>query len=51
LVWCCKITKPCWLRDGALNTIGLSDVEYMKLKKQLAEYLLDNARIPVNESH
>jgi len=51
LVWCCKITKPCWLRDGALNTIGLSDVEYMKLKKQLAEYLLDNARVPVNESH
>jgi TIM-barrel protein len=51
LVWCCKITKPCWLRDGALNTIGLSDLEYMKLKKQLAEYVLDHARIPVNESH
>jgi TIM-barrel protein len=51
LVWCCKVTKPCWLRGSALNTIGLSDVEYMKLKKQLAEYLLDNAKIPVNESH
>jgi len=51
LVWCCKITKPCWIRDGVLNTIGLSDVEYMKLKKQLANYVLDHARIPVNESN
>ncbi len=51
LVWCCKITKPCWIRDGVLNTIGLSDSEYMKLKKQLAEYVLDHARIPVNESN
>lgn len=51
LVWCCKISKPCWIRDGVLNTIGLSDVEYMKLKKQLAEYVLDHARIQVNESY
>lgn len=51
LVWCCKITKPCWIRDGVLNTIELSDAEYMKLKKQLANYVLDHARIPVNESH
>ncbi|MFY9201464.1 MAG: methanogenesis marker 9 domain-containing protein [Methanosarcina flavescens] len=50
LVWCCKITKPCWIRDGVLHTIGLSDAEYMKLKKQLADYLLDHARIPANES-
>ncbi|HII80702.1 MAG TPA: methanogenesis marker 9 domain-containing protein [Methanosarcina sp.] len=51
LVWCCKITKPCWIRDGVLNTIGLSDAEYMKLKEKLAKYVLDHARIPVNESH
>ena len=50
LVWCCKISKPCWIRDGVLNTIGLSDAEYMKLKKQLAEYVMDHAKIPVNES-
>ena len=50
LVWCCKITKPCWIRDGALNALNLSDSEYMKLKEQLAKYILDNARIPVNES-
>ena len=51
LVWCCKITKPCWIRDGVLNTIGLSVAEYMKLKEKLAKYVLDHARIPVNESH
>lgn len=51
LVWCCKITKPCWIRDGVLNTIGLSDVEYMKLKQQLAKHIMDHARIPVNESY
>lgn len=50
LVWCCKITKPCWIRDGVLNTIDLSDSEYMKLKEKLAKYILDNSRIPVNES-
>ncbi|WP_440954458.1 methanogenesis marker 9 domain-containing protein [Methanosarcina sp. Mfa9] len=50
LVWCCKVTKPCWIRDGALNTLDLSDAEYMKLKEQLAKYILDHAKIPVNES-
>lgn len=50
LVWCCKITKPCWIRDGVLHTIGLSDAEYMKLKEKLAKHVLDHARIPVNES-
>ncbi|MCQ1536036.1 methanogenesis marker 9 domain-containing protein [Methanosarcina sp. KYL-1] len=50
LVWCCKITKPCWIRDGALNALDLSDSEYMRLKEQLAKYILDHARIPVNES-
>ncbi|MDI9394016.1 MAG: methanogenesis marker 9 domain-containing protein [Euryarchaeota archaeon] len=50
LVWCCKITKPCWIRDGVLHSIGLSDSEYMKLKEKLAKHVLDHARIPVNES-
>ncbi len=40
LVWCCKITKPCYLRDAALARIGLSGREYMALKKKLAEDLL-----------
>jgi putative methanogenesis marker domain 9 len=40
LVWCCKISKPCYLRDAALDAIGLSGKEYMKLKRELAKELL-----------
>lgn len=40
MTWCCKITKPCFLRDGVLDLVGLSDVEYMKLKKHLSEEIL-----------
>jgi putative methanogenesis marker domain 9 len=36
LVWCCKITKPCYLRDAALARIGLSKKDYMAWKKRLA---------------
>ncbi len=39
MTWCCKITKPCYLRDGALESSGLSDVEYMRIKKRLSEYI------------
>ncbi|MFB3764422.1 MAG: methanogenesis marker 9 domain-containing protein [Methanotrichaceae archaeon] len=39
LVWCCKITKPCCLRDAALVRIGLSKKDYMVWKKKLAESL------------
>ncbi len=49
LVWCCKLSKPCFLRDGVLDMIGLSDTEYMRLKRDLATYILDNAKKPVNE--
>ncbi|MDP2840752.1 MAG: methanogenesis marker 9 domain-containing protein [Candidatus Methanoperedens sp.] len=40
MAWCCKITKPCFLRDSALTSTGLSDVEYMRLKKKLSEYIM-----------
>jgi putative methanogenesis marker domain 9 len=40
LVWCCKITKPCFMRDAVLDRIGLSPRDYMKLKKKLAEDIL-----------
>jgi TIM-barrel protein len=48
LVWCCKISKPCYLRDGVLETLGVSDAEYMRLKKELADYIIDNAKKPIN---
>ncbi|WP_407356988.1 methanogenesis marker 9 domain-containing protein [Methanolobus sp. WCC5] len=44
LAWCCKISKPCFLRDGVLETLGVSDAEYMRLKKELADYILNNAK-------
>ncbi|WP_406670170.1 methanogenesis marker 9 domain-containing protein [Methanolobus sp. ZRKC4] len=50
LVWCCKISKPCFLRDGVLETLGLSDAEYMRLKKELADYIIENAKKPINGS-
>lgn len=43
LVWCCKISKPCFLRDGVLETLGLSDAEYMRLKKELGDYIIEQA--------
>ncbi|WP_292465390.1 methanogenesis marker 9 domain-containing protein [Methanolobus sp.] len=43
LVWCCKISKPCFLRDGVLETLGLSDTEYMRLKKELGDYIIEQA--------
>ncbi|MDO9518443.1 MAG: methanogenesis marker 9 domain-containing protein [Methanosarcinaceae archaeon] len=49
LVWCCKLSKPCFLRDGVLDMIDLSGAEYMQLKKDLATYILENAKIPINE--
>ncbi|MBN2110600.1 MAG: methanogenesis marker 9 domain-containing protein [Methanosarcinaceae archaeon] len=44
LVWCCKISRPCFLRDGVLETLGISDAEYMRLKKELADHILEHAR-------
>jgi TIM-barrel protein len=40
MVWCCKITRPCPWRDSSMQDLGFSDVEYMQLKKQLAERFL-----------
>jgi len=44
MTWCCKITKPCFLRDGVLEYTGLSDVEYMHIKKRLSEHILKHRK-------
>lgn len=44
MAWCCKITKPCFLRDSVLTSTGLSDVEYMRLKKKLSEYIMKKGK-------
>ncbi|NYT02545.1 MAG: methanogenesis marker 9 domain-containing protein [Methanosarcinales archaeon] len=40
LVWCCKISKPCFMRDAVLQSMNLSESDYMNLKRQLADELL-----------
>jgi TIM-barrel protein len=45
MTWCCKITKTCYLRDGALISSGLSDVEYMRIKKRLSEHILKQRKV------
>ncbi len=40
MIWCCKITRPCPWRDSTLQENEISDVEYMQLKKELAQKLL-----------
>lgn len=44
MAWCCKITKPCFLRDGALEKTKLSDVEYTNIKKKLSEHILKHRK-------
>ncbi|MDR0768157.1 MAG: methanogenesis marker 9 domain-containing protein [Methanosarcinales archaeon] len=41
LVWCCKGTKSCFYRDEALSDLGISQVDYMKMKRELSEKILD----------
>ena len=40
LVWCCKPSKPCPLRDMTLRNMGMSHEEYLDLKKELSERLV-----------
>jgi len=44
MAWCCKITKPCFLRDSVLERTKLSDVEYMHIKKKLSEHILKHRK-------
>jgi len=44
LIWCCKLTKPCFMRDAVLEQIGISGAQYMKLKKQLSDGILEHLR-------
>jgi predicted metal-binding transcription factor (methanogenesis marker protein 9) len=45
LIWCCKDSKPCPLRDMELQANGISHDEYMTLKKELAEEILKHTNI------
>ena len=39
LIWCCKPSKPCPLRDMTLKNMGMTHDEYLDLKKELSEKL------------
>ena len=41
LVWCCKATKACYYRDDTLKHLGLSREDYMALKRELSEKILN----------
>lgn len=40
LVWCCKPSKLCPLRDITLKNIGMTHDEYLDLKKELSDKLV-----------
>lgn len=49
LVWCCKTSKPCPLRDMTLRNIGMSEDEYLTLKKELSEAIVGTNPISSEE--
>jgi tRNA-dihydrouridine synthase B len=40
LSWCCKDSSPCMFRDLTLRQMGLSNPDYMRLKRELADTLM-----------
>ena len=44
MTWCCKISKPCFLRDGVLEVVGVSDIEFMQIKKRMSEEILSHRK-------
>jgi tRNA-dihydrouridine synthase B len=53
LAWCCKISSPCMFRNMTLKQAGLSAKEYMRLKRDLSDMIMDRVfhdRSPDNTS-
>ena len=42
MVWCCKFNKDCYLRNGAMEETSMDLIEYVRLKKQLADEIVKN---------
>ncbi|MCU0631604.1 MAG: methanogenesis marker 9 domain-containing protein [Methanolinea sp.] len=42
LAWCCKDSSPCMFREMTLREAGLSNREYMRQKKQLADKIMQH---------
>jgi tRNA-dihydrouridine synthase B len=41
LSWCCKDTSPCMFRDLTIRQLSLSSKDYMRLKRELSEKLME----------
>lgn len=41
LAWCCKTSSPCMFRDMTLKQAGISKKEYMRLKRDLSDTIMD----------
>ncbi|HVP94069.1 MAG TPA: methanogenesis marker 9 domain-containing protein [Methanoregulaceae archaeon] len=48
LSWCCKDSSPCIFRDMTLGQAGLSNKEYMRLKRELSEKVLNHIFYDIN---
>jgi putative methanogenesis marker domain 9 len=52
LSWCCKTSSPCMFRDMTLKQAGVSRKEYMRLKRDLSDTIMERIfhDIPSDES-
>jgi predicted metal-binding transcription factor (methanogenesis marker protein 9) len=52
LAWCCKISSPCMFRNMTLKQSGISTKEYMRLKRDLSDTIMDRVfhDVPSDES-
>ena len=41
LSWCCKDSSPCMFRDLTLRQMGVTNKDYMRLKRELSDRLMD----------
>lgn len=51
LAWCCKDTSPCMFREMTLKEAGISNGDYMKAKKQLADKIMHHIFSDNADSH
>jgi tRNA-dihydrouridine synthase B len=42
LAWCCKNSSPCMFRDMTLKQAGISSKDYMRMKRQLSERIINH---------
>lgn len=51
LAWCCKDSSPCMFREMTLRQVGLSNRDYMRQKKELADKIMHHLFFDHAEPH